>query len=256
MYRVMVFLGLLGMGIQVEAKKIRDIKMIKIGHRGASGVELENSIAAFEKAIELGVDMIELDVIPCKSGEVIVMHDNTIDRTTNGSGTVADMTFDELQQYALNNGEPIPTLERVLKAVDRRCKVNVELKVGGDDTSLKVIAVLKKFIDDGWEADDFLVSSFDHYLLLPFLEQMPNVLRAPIIASIPIGYAEFATKSEAYSVNVKLDMTTQEFIDDAHARGFKFFVWTVNSKDEIQKCIDMGVDGVFTDHSKLFDEIR
>ena len=102
-----------------------------IGHRGACGYAPENTHASFERAIELGVGMIEFDVQRCKSGELVVIHDLMVDRTTNGSGYVSELTLDELQKLDAGDGEQIPTLREVLDRVDQRVAVNIEIKAAG-----------------------------------------------------------------------------------------------------------------------------
>jgi len=101
---------------------------LKIGHRGAMGYQPENTLISFEKAIQLGVDMIEMDVEKCKTGELIIIHDQKVDRTTNGEGYVADFSFEEIKKLDAGNGEKIPTVQEVLNLVKNRVKINLELK--------------------------------------------------------------------------------------------------------------------------------
>jgi|SaaInlStandDraft_5_1057022.scaffolds.fasta_scaffold00932_16 glycerophosphoryl diester phosphodiesterase len=231
-------------------------KIVKIAHRGASGTVEENSAQAFLEAIRLGVDMIELDVTCCKSGELIVIHDDTVDRTTTGTGSVGDLTLDEIKQLRLRDGQEILTLEEALDVINYQCKLNIELKVKCDDVSQTVIDIIKEYVKHhGWHYDDFLISTFNHHKLLPFKDQLPAVKRAPLLHSIPITYAEFGVPVGAYSVNVSVDDITQEFIDDAHRRGFKLYAWVVNTRKEMEEFIALGVDGIFTDYPELFNEL-
>jgi len=101
---------------------------LKIGHRGAMGYEPENTLRSFKKALDLKVDMIELDVYVCKSDELIVIHDDKVDRTTNGQGYVVNKTFEELRTLDAGKNEKIPTLSEVLNLVNRKAKLNIELK--------------------------------------------------------------------------------------------------------------------------------
>src|SRR6056297_2287931 len=105
--------------------------VLKIGHRGAMGYEPENTLRSFKKAIELNVDMVELDVYVCSSGELVVIHDDKVDKTTNGKGYVSEKSFDELRKLDAGMGEKIPTLQEVLDLIDKRAKVNIELKGKG-----------------------------------------------------------------------------------------------------------------------------
>src|SRR3989344_9380836 len=118
--------------------------MLKIGHRGACGYAPENTLKSFQRAIDLGVDAIELDVQLCKSGELIVMHDNTVDRTTDGSGFIKKLKLKDLKKLDAGEGERIPTLEEVLNLVDRRVKVNIELK--GPKTAKPALKLIDEYI--------------------------------------------------------------------------------------------------------------
>jgi len=123
--------------------------MRRIGHRGAKGYEPENTLLSFSKALQLNVDMIELDVHVCKIGDVVVIHDETVEGTTNGTGRVADMTLDDLRKLNADKGQRIPTLQEVLDLVDRRAKVNIELKEEG--SVRPVFELLEKYVTErGW----------------------------------------------------------------------------------------------------------
>lgn len=221
--------------------------MLKIGHRGAMGYAPENTLLSFEKAIDLGVDMVELDVYRCKSGELVVIHDRKVDRTTDGHGFVEEMTLKELKLLNAGQGENIPTLEEVLDRIKARVSINIELK--GSGTAEPVYELLEKYIKSkDWTHNDFLISSFNHYELKRFNSLKPKIKIGALIEAIPIGYAEFAQKVNAYSVNVSLEFINKEFIDDAHARKMKVFVWVVNDVKDIRRMKDLGVDGIFSNY--------
>lgn len=219
--------------------------MLKIGHRGAMGYEPENTLKSFQKGLDLGVDMVELDVYALKTGELVVIHDDKVDRTTNGQGYVMDKSFDEIRSLDAGDGEKIPTLQEVLDLVDKKAQVNVELK--GEGTAKPVAKVLDEYISrKGWSRDHFLVSSFDHYELKEFNALKPDIRIGALITAIPIGYCDYAEKVNAYSVNLNLEFINQKFVDDAHKRGLKVFVYTVNDKDDINRMKELGVDGLFS----------
>ena len=134
--------------------------MLKIGHRGARGYEAENTLASFQKAIDLKVDGIELDVHLSADGELMVIHDETVDRTTNGKGLVNSFTKTELQNFSIEANNKIPTLSAVFDLVDRRCFINIELK--SFETAAKVVTLIEKYIrEKNWKYTDFIVSSFN-----------------------------------------------------------------------------------------------
>lgn len=221
--------------------------MLRIGHRGACGYEPENTLRSFNRALELGVDMLELDVHICQSGEIVVIHDSKVDRTTNGTGYVTDKTLDELKTLDAGKGERIPTLPEVLDLVNRKVKVNVELK--GTDTAKPVFQLLEKHVTEfGWSYADFLISSFNHDELQEFRRLSKEFSIGVLISNIPAGFIEFAEKIGAYSVNVYIGSITRELVDDARRRGIRVFVWTVDDIDDIGRMSSLGVDGIFSNY--------
>jgi glycerophosphoryl diester phosphodiesterase len=221
--------------------------VLRIGHRGgAAGYTPENTLASARKALELPVDMIELDIHRCASGELVVIHDDTLERTTNGTGDVADKTLAELRTLDAGSGEKIPLLTEFLDLVDRKAAVNIELK--DPDGWQPLIALLGDYISSrGWSADDFLVSSFDHLVLWKLKEQDPRFRIGALAAAIPDGFAAFAKDMQAFSVNVSSASVTDAFIEEAHRYELKVYVYTVNEPAEIARMKSLGVDGIFSD---------
>ncbi len=214
-----------------------------IGHRGACGYEPENTLRSFKKALELGVDVIELDVFLCKSGEVVVIHDPKIDRTTNGKGFVSCLTLEQLQSYDAGKGELIPTLEQVFNLVDKRAVIDIELK--GEGTPQAVAQLLEKYISEhDWNYDHFIVTSFNHHLLAEFNQYCPKIARGAIINAIPLTYAQFGSDVQAQAIVVCREFINKAYIQDAHNRGLKVYVYTVNEPDEIKFLKNLGVDGI------------
>ena len=219
-------------------------KLFRIGHRGAMGHEPENTIKSFKKALALGVDAIELDVYVCKTGELIVMHDDKVDRTTNGSGYTEDKTFAQLRALDAGKGELIPTLEEVLDVIDKRVVVNIELK--GNHTALATCNVIREYINNrGWSESNFMVSSFDHHELNKFKELFPEIFIGALVDGIPLSYSDCAVELNAQSINLCLDFINQDFVNHAHKNGLKVYVWTVNDHDDIEKMKALNVDGIF-----------
>lgn len=221
--------------------------MLRIGHRGACGYEPENTLLSFNRALQLNVDMIELDVHVCRSGEIVVIHDEEVDRTTNGKGYVVDKTLDELRILDAGKGETMPTLQEVLDLVDRKAKVNIELK--GTGTAKPVFELLEGYVGErGWSYGDFLISSFNHHELQG-LRGLSNESRIGVlIKDIPVGLVEFVEKVAAYSVNVYTESISRELVDDVHSRGMKVLVWTVDDIDQIERMKSLGVDGIFSNY--------
>ena len=218
---------------------------IKIGHRGAMGYEPENTMASFAKAIELNVDMIELDVYVCASGELVVIHDDKVDRTTNGKGYVMQKTLTQLRSLDAGNGEKIPLLTEVMDLVDRKVGVNIELK--GIGTAAPVCALIEKYVKEkNWQHDDFVISSFIHQEIKTTKTIQPALATGALICCMPYDYAAFTEALDVAYLNLCGEFINQEFVDDAHRRNLKVLVWTVNDLDEIARIKGYGVDGIFS----------
>ncbi len=220
--------------------------MIKIGHRGAMGYAPENTLLSFKKAIPL-CNMVELDVYVCKTGEVIVFHDHRLERCTNGTGHVMDKTFTELRALDAGEGEQIPTLAEVLELIDNQVAINIELK--GPGTAYPVFQVVDQFIkDDRYTLDRFVISSFNHPELNHFKALAPDASIGCLISCIPADLAAIAESVQAEYLNVCGEFISQELVDDAHRRGLKVMVWTVNEIDDIAYIKGLGVDGIFSNY--------
>ena len=229
-------------------------RLIKIGHRGAAGYEPENTLVSFQKAIELGADMIELDVHVCKSGELVVIHDDTLERTTNGKGKVSDMALAELKELYAGKGQRIPTLDEVLDLVDRRVRINIELK--GKKTALPVAQTVMLRTEEGWEQNHFLVSSSDYDELRRFRIFDPFSRIGLIIGKLPgalhrlnlFDPFRLALELKCYSMHPRVNFAGRRFIETAHRSGLKVFPWTINSPAEARRLGKLGVDGIFSDY--------
>jgi len=221
--------------------------MLKIGHRGAMGYAPENTLASFAKALELGVDGIELDVHLCKSGELVVIHDARVNRTTNGKGSVLDKTLEEIKILDAGNGQHIPTLSEVLDFVNRRAIIDIELKAEGIGKS--VAKVVHHYIQEqGWGKNLFMISSFDHHELMRCHNMIPEVPFGPLIAAKLLDYALFAQAMQADAIMPFYEFLDGEFVQDAHQRGLKVITWTVNRPDDIKKMLNFGVDGIISNY--------
>lgn len=180
-----------------------------IGHRGAKGYAPENTLASFKRALDLGVDMIELDVYVLPSGEVVLMHDHKVDRTTNGKGYIYEKNFEDVRALDAGNGEIVPTLQEALDLIDKRVPVNIELK--GPGTARAVAKIISEYISaHKWHADHFIVSSFNHHELREFLRRLPNIAIGALMDGIPLDYAAFAQQLGAKIVSPGHEFVTKE----------------------------------------------
>jgi glycerophosphoryl diester phosphodiesterase len=221
-------------------------KLICFAHRGASGHEPENTLAAVEKAIALGADWIEVDVYAVAS-ELIVIHDERLERTTNGAGYVRDKSLAYLRSLDAGKGQSIPTLRDVLDSADGRVGINVELK--GPKTARLVVSLIEEYVRERhWNYDQFIVSSFNRRQLRK-VRTLNSCIRIGILINRPRRhYAIFARRYDVYSVHAQIHLASPRFIGRAHECGLKVFVYTVNSSEEIDRLQALGTDGIFTDY--------
>jgi glycerophosphoryl diester phosphodiesterase len=221
-------------------------KILNIGHRGAKGHVAENTLAAFQKALDLGADGVELDVHVTTDGEAVVIHDETLDRTTNGRGLVDACSLAELKKLKVENGHAIPTLSEVFDLIDRKCLINVELK--GKETELPVVNLIEKYVSEkNWQYTDFVVSSFDWNALQDAHHLHPKIPLGVLTVTdldLAIGFAEFIN---AYSIHPYFHLLTKEKTMAMQQKGFRVFPWTVNETEDLEKIKSFAVDGIITD---------
>ena len=212
-----------------------------IGHRGAAGIRPENTLSSFEKAVELNVGAVELDVHLCE-GELVVIHDTTLQRTTNGTGNVSDQTLANLRQLDAGDGQWIPTLAEVFTAVPEIVGINVELK--GEGTAAHLAQFLTGLPEN---RRDVLVSSFNHGLLREFATARPGVKTAPLFSK----WREDAVKTaESFGgfINLSSRIVNRKRCDELCRSGLAVSVYTVNELALGRKLASWGVSGIFTDY--------
>ena len=217
-----------------------------IAHRGASGSYPENTLLAIEQALLAKADGIEIDVF-CVENQLVVIHDENVSRTTNGTGLLQDFTLKQLQQLDAGSGQQVPTLWQVLQLINNQTMLNIELK--GDNTVAPLLSLLKRAERElQFDVNRLLISSFNHHLLAALKQQQPALKLGALTASLPIDYAAFAHQLQAYSVHCDVSFINQAFVDDAKARGLKVYVYTVDQADDIARMRQYGVDGIFSNY--------
>jgi len=223
------------------------IMVLRIGHRGAMGYEPENTLRSFRRALGMDCHMVELDVHRCRTGELVVIHDDTLERTTNGTGPVREKTLAELRTLDAGKGEKIPLLEEVLDAIREKAGVNVELKGPGTARPLAhLIERLRR--EKGWRNEAFLVSSFDYDELSAFRKLDPEIPIGILFKEVPVGLFEFARYIRALSFNPLFRIVDNGLVDAAHRDGIKVLVWTVNEPEDIDRMKSLGVDGICSNY--------
>ncbi len=222
-------------------------EMLVIGHRGAMGHETENTLASVQKAMDLGVDMIEIDVFKIKSGEIVVFHDERVERLSNSGGQIEDYNIYDLKKLTLDGNHKIPMLQDVLKLMDHKVPLNIELK--GANTSDRVNFIIQYYIKErGWSLDDFLISSFNWKELESMRSYNPDIAIAVLTENDPLEAISVAKKLNAVAINPDFRTLTPQNVQEIKKQGFKVYTWTVNEPDEINRMKKLGVDGIFTNY--------
>ena len=227
-------------------------------HRGASGYAPENTLEAFRLAMEQGADGMELDVHLTKDGEVVVIHDETLDRTSNGHGNVRDYTLEELKKFSFHNhmekyqGVQIPTLKEALNLVKNSCmKVNIELKTGiywyeGIEEKTMEIVKSRKM------EDRIIYSSFNHYSIQKILEQDVHAETAYLFSDVPLSMEKYAKETGVKGLHPAVyHLKMADFLETYLKSGLKVRVWTVNNKEDMKMFMDAGVDAVITNYPDI-----
>lgn len=231
--------------------------ILVVAHRGFSGAAPENTLIAFQKAIEIGSDMIELDVHLARDGELVVIHDETLERTTNGKGMVADHTLNELKKLDAGSsfgpqfaGEIIPTLKEVLELAKGRALVNVEIK-NPTHKRYSITELAEKTLAEVQKAgmiDKVIFSSFNPASLEWIEGKEPRAWTA-FLFHRPWNSLRDIPGSKEYSVlNLRNIHLTREKVAEIKKAGKKINVYTVNPEEEINQFVDWGVDGIITNH--------
>lgn len=230
--------------------------MLTIAHRGASANYPENTLRAFVAAVEAGADMCEFDVRMTRDGEVVVIHDATVNRTTGGRGTVAEMDLAALKRLDAGarfgssfRGERVPTLDEVAAALGGRCAMDVELKASGLESG--VCEILRR----SGVTDGAVVSSFDWDQLRIVAEAEPGIRLALLASKEPAAMLEAAAAMRAYAIAPRFNLVSRELCAEAHRRGLKVLVWTVDRRGAMHRFIGDGVDGIMTNYPERLSRI-
>jgi glycerophosphoryl diester phosphodiesterase len=231
--------------------------VLAIAHRGFSGAAPENTLAAFKKAMEVGSDMIELDVHLSKDGQVVVIHDDTLKRTTSGIGKVADFSLQELKQLDAGKwlgsrffGERIPTLKEVLELTRGKIPIHIELKEGdlGRYTITDLADRSLEEVEKAGLLDQVLFGSFSLPALERVREKKPG-LPVALIYDKSWNTPQEVTRGRPFPVlSCSGKVLNQANASNARQQGIKVFVWTLNTEEHMEQFLNVGVDGIITNH--------
>ena len=217
-----------------------------IGHRVAKGHLAENTLPSIAKAIELGVDGVEIDVFRCASGELVVFHDKTLEKLTNVTGYIEQLTLDSIQKIEVLNGFTIPTLEEVLDLIKGRVFLNIELK--GTQTALLTNEVIQNYFERSeWDSSKIIISSFNWEELKIFYSVNTQVSIAVLTEDDPVDAIPIAKQLNASAINPDFTSLTASNASKIKKEGFKIYTWTVNDPQNIAEMMILNVDGIITD---------
>ncbi|HEG4445489.1 glycerophosphodiester phosphodiesterase [Aeromonas hydrophila] len=221
-----------------------------IAHRGASGLAPENTLKAIRLALALGAGAIEIDV-QLADGELWVFHDRRLERCTDGCGVLTAQSRAYLASLDAGEGEGIPTLWQVMEAIAGQAELHIELK--GAQTADEVARLTRRAEAElGFAPTQWVVSSFHHPELARFAALRPDIRLGALTSIIPLTLAKFAAELGAWSLNCDVDFVDQALVQDAHDRGLKVLVYTVDEPADQAMLAAIGVDGIFTNRPDRF----
>ncbi len=247
-----------------------------IAHQGGDGLWPGDTLYAMEQAAALGVDVLEMDMHSTADGVLVLMHDGTVDRTTNGTGAITDMSLDELKALDAgydwsdddgltfpfrDQGVTVPTLEEIF-TVFPEYRMNIEIK----QAEPSIIEPFCQMIRDYHMEDLVLVASFDQKVLNEFREVCPEVAtstgESEVITLFVLSklflenaYTPSASATQVPETRSGLTVLTKRFVNAAHKRSMEVHAWTINDQDDQQRLIDMGLDGIITDRPDVLMEL-
>ncbi len=216
-----------------------------IGHRGARGLEPENTIRSFKKALELGVDYIECDVHLTKDRHIVLIHDHTLDRTTNATGNVNDYTFEEIRELDAGKGEKIPTLQELIDLARGKVKLHIELK---DE---KATEQTIRIVEENDMVDQVFLTSGNTETIRKVREINPSMSMEHIFGQPSEDAIERAVSVGAKRISCHISHLTANFVQEAHENRLQVIAWPPNTLEEAKKALECGVDLICTDRSDI-----
>jgi len=211
-----------------------------IGHRGAPAYEPENTLRSIRRALEMGVAAVEVDVQLSRDGRLMVIHDESVDRTTNGRGLVKDLTFTQLRRLDAGLGEPIPPLEEVVDLVKGRAHLLVELKQ--PDAALPLL----RFFQERRDFDAAHVISFWHPVVKALKEQEHRLRTGVLMVGCPADPAGLARAARAETLVLNYHYVNREMVDAAHRQGLEVIVWNIDDPEILKPYLALNLDAIGT----------
>ena len=228
---------------------------IIIGHRGAMGHILENTLPSIQKAMELGVDGIEVDIFKCNSGELVVFHDQSLKRLSGNVSYIENLQLDSIRKINLEGNHKIPTLIEVLDLINGKVLLNIELK--GTQTAKETNELINFYLnnDENWTTEKFIISSFNWNELNEFYNLNKQVPIAVLTDGDPLDAIPIAKQLNAKAINPKYESLNENNVKKIHSSGYKIYPYTINSKNDIIKMVNLKVDGIITDYPERVNNV-
>ena len=239
-------------------------KSLNIAHRGFSGKYPENTMRAFIEAVEVGCDGIETDLHITKDGEIVICHDETIDRTTNGTGYIAEYNYNDLCKFDAGikyskkfSGEKIPSLNEFFEYVkDKNLYINLELK----NNIIKYEGLEEKVIQKIYEyslQNNIILSSFNHYSMIKVKEIDNRIKTGLLYASNFYNVHEYAEKLKADALHPFYPAVfDKNIVKEIHDNGILINAYTVNEEPHMKRLVELGIDGIITNFPDMLKEIK
>lgn len=225
-----------------------------VAHRGASGYKPENTLSAFKYALGMNAPILELDVQICQTGEIVVIHDTTLDRTTNGRGKVKNINCTALRQLNAGDDQKIPFLYEVLDLVNKKAKLMIEIK--DPDAIIPFMELINDYITKKkWRPEQFIIIS-GRISDLKKVRQLNQSVPLGIIFDQKKDYFRIAKQLNIEYLILNHKLITKNIINSAHSAHLKIFGFTINKKNIAQKFKQLLIDGIITDYPDILNEFR
>ncbi len=223
--------------------------MIVTSHRGAGFLEPENTLRAIRRAIELGADQVEIDVQLTRDGHLILMHDETVDRTTKGQGKISDLTLAEIRQLDAGQGELVPTLEEALALTDGKITPQIELK--GPATATAVV----RAVEAVGRAESVIITSFLHQQLIEVRQLNARLSTGALWGRLPVDVVPRSQQLGVRALHIWHEFIDDKLVSETHGQGLLIRAWNANKEEDIQRLIDLDVDAIGSDRPDLLLDV-
>ena len=241
------FIFLLFIALLYSCTSNKDI--LVVGHRGAMGHVLENTIESVQKAIELNVDGIEIDVLKSKTGELVVYHDPFLSRLSNSNAFIEQISLDSIKKIELIGGYFIPTLKEIVDIIPEKIFLNIELK--GQDTAFETNKIVINYLNTyNFPVSKFIISSFrwdELKKIRSFNKDIPIAILVDSLYKIDDAI-KLAKQINAVALNPNKEFITKEIVNKIQSKNIKVYPYTINTPRNIRKMRSMGVDAIITDY--------